>query len=234
MTTDARLLVSSTSDPIPAKQWQPLTVWPTVGSQMSLAWMPSNELLYSGSETGEIYAWKIQEQACQETLRSHKDMVLSLLALNTTNNLVSASMDATIAVWDTYTHMELFKLKGHRKGIFGLSYNPDYRLLVSCGFDHDAMVWSPFVKSLVFRLKGHHASLIGCQCVEDSPEIITADIGMAFEDTLYLHYKRILHVCCLFFKMASSSYGIYAISSVCSRSRLPKQMSVRPKRRQYV
>lgn len=90
-------------------------------------------------------------------------------------------MDATISVWDTYTNYELFKLRGHRKGIFSLSYNPDYRLLVSCGFDHDAMVWSPFVRSLVFRLKGHHASLIGCHCVENSPEIITADIEGVFK-----------------------------------------------------
>lgn len=179
---DMTILVSSTIDPVPAKQFQPLSLWPTVGSQMSLAWMPSNELLYSGSENGDIYAWRINDQSCQETLKSHSDMVLSLLALNSTNNLVSASMDATIAVWDTYTHQELFKLKGHRKGIFGLSYNPDFRLLVSCGFDHDAMVWSPFVKSLVFRLKGHHASLIGCQCIEDSPEIITADVDGEFLD----------------------------------------------------
>ena len=137
---DMTILVSSTIDPVPARQFQPLHVWPTVGSQMSLAWMPSNELLYSGSENGDIQAWRVSDQSCQETLKSHTDMVLSLLALNVTNNLVSASMDAHIAVWDTYTHQELFKLKGHRKGIFGLSYNPDFRLLVSCGFDHDAMV----------------------------------------------------------------------------------------------
>ena len=39
---DMTILVSSTIDPVPARQFQPLHVWPTVGSQMSLAWMPSN------------------------------------------------------------------------------------------------------------------------------------------------------------------------------------------------
>ena len=42
-------------------------------------------------------------------------------------------------------------------------------------------MWSPFVKSLVFKLKGHRASLIGCQCIEDSPEIITADSEGVFK-----------------------------------------------------
>lgn len=34
---------------------------------------------------------------------------------------------------------------------------------------------SPFVNSLLNRLKGHHASLVGCQAVEGTPELITAD-----------------------------------------------------------
>jgi len=37
------------------------------------------------------------------------------------------------------------------------------------------------VNSLVYRLKGHHASLVGCQSVEDSPEIITADTSGVFK-----------------------------------------------------
>lgn len=36
-------------------------------------------------------------------------------------------------------------------------------------------VRSPFVNSLLNRLKGHHASLVGCQAVEGTPELITAD-----------------------------------------------------------
>ena len=34
---------------------------------------------------------------------------------------------------------------------------------------------SPFVNSLLNKLKGHHASLVGCQAVEGTPELITAD-----------------------------------------------------------
>lgn len=31
------------------------------------------------------------------------------------------------------------------------------------------------MNSLLNRLKGHHASLVGCQAVEGTPELITAD-----------------------------------------------------------
>ena len=106
---------------------------------------------------------------------------MKLLALDSLDSLMSASLDMTIGVWDTYTNTVIHKLKGHRKGVFSMSYNPDFRLLVTSGFDHDALVWSPFVNSLVFKLKGHHSSLVGCQCVENSPELITADEAGVFK-----------------------------------------------------
>jgi WD40 repeat protein len=62
-----------------------------------------------------------------------------------------------------------------------MSYSAEYRLLISCGFEHDALVWSPFVKNLVFRLKGHHGALIGVKCVENTPELITADVHGVFK-----------------------------------------------------
>lgn len=163
------------------KRYQQQTNWFTPQVQMSLAWMPSNELLYSGSNNGKIYSWKYQDRNLIATMPGHSDIVMNLLALDQLDNLVSASLDTTIGVWDTYTNSIIHKLRGHKKGVFSMSYNSDFRLLVSCGFDHDAFVWSPFVNSLVYKLKGHHASLVGCQSVENSPEVVTADESGVFK-----------------------------------------------------
>eukprot|EP01041_Mallomonas_annulata_P000978 gene978-1912_t len=178
---DMTMITILLDDPMPSKKFSISSAWPTSGAQMSLAWMPSSKLLYSGSTNGVIYAWDLRKKTISATLRGHTDIVMSLLGLKKLDNLVSASLDSTIGVWDTYTNSMILKLEGHRKGVFSLSYNPDARLLISCGFDHDAFVWSPFVNSLVFRLKGHHASLVGCQCVENSSEVITADAFGVFK-----------------------------------------------------
>ena len=178
---DATIVTCSTDDPVPAKRFQVVGSFSTITAQMSLGWMPTNGIMYSGAVNGNIYAWNMWEKKMMSTLSAHSDIVMKLLPLPAINNLVSASLDTTISVWDTYTHSELFKLRGHNKGVFSLAYNPDYRLLVSSGFDHEALLWSPFVKSLVYRLRGHHASLIGCQCVEETAEIITADVEGTFK-----------------------------------------------------
>jgi WD40 repeat protein len=154
---------------------------PTPDIQMSMAWMPSSELLYTGASSGNIMSWNMSQNQLVSTMSGHSDIVMKLLALDSLDSLMSASLDMTIGVWDTYTNTVIHKLKGHRKGVFSMSYNPDFRLLVTSGFDHDALVWSPFVNSLVFKLKGHHSSLVGCQCVENSPELITADEAGVFK-----------------------------------------------------
>jgi WD40 repeat protein len=177
------ILFASTSDlqistfqQLTNKKFQPLSSWSTPMAQKSLAWMESNETLYSGSINGSLHCWKLGDRVLESSVvHGHSNILMKLLALDRLDNLMSASLDGTIGCWDTYTNTVIHKLRGHSKGIFELSFNPDYRLLFSCGFDHDVFVWSPFVNSLVFKLKGHRASLIGCQSVEHSPEIITAD-----------------------------------------------------------
>ncbi|CAN0192417.1 unnamed protein product, partial [Ectocarpus sp. 12 AP-2014] len=109
------------------------------------------------------------------TLKGHSDIVMGMMVMSSLDNLVSASLDTSIRVWDTYTQKPVQTLQGHNKGVHSLSYSSQYRCLVSAGFDHEAHVWSPFVNSLLNRLKGHHASLVGCQAVEGTPELITAD-----------------------------------------------------------
>ena len=52
---------------------------------------------------------------------------------------------------------------------------------MSAGFDHDAFIWSPFVNTLLFTLKGHTSSLVGCQCVEGTNELVTADSSGVFK-----------------------------------------------------
>jgi WD40 repeat protein len=106
---------------------------------------------------------------------------MNLIVLQKLNNVASASLDKTVSVWDSHTQERILTLHGHKKGVFDLTYNPQHRLIFSCGFEHDACVWSPFVNSLVYRLKGHHASLVGCQSVEGSHEVITADTSGVFK-----------------------------------------------------
>lgn len=62
----------------------------------------------------------------------------------------------------------------------------DQASLVFVGPGRTLPARSPFVNSLLNRLKGHHASLVGCQAVEGTPELITADSSGVVK-VLYMH-----------------------------------------------
>lgn len=180
--TDMTMSTYSLDDPNPNRRYQHLTSWSTPGVQMSLAFQSKNNCLYSGSTNYNIYLWNIKERNLVSQLQpKHTDIVMSLANLSNLDNIVSASLDKTICVWDSYTNDCVLDLHGHRKGIFNLAYSSDYRLLISCGFEHDAFVWSPFIKNQVCRLKGHNASLIGCVAIDGSSEIITGDTNGIFK-----------------------------------------------------
>eukprot|EP00903_Cladosiphon_okamuranus_P007678 g7442.t1 len=163
-------------DDIPSiKHYTLKSRWPTKHAAMSMCWSSSHRLLYSGTTAGTIQGWDIGERQEMVTLKGHSDIVMGMMVMQGLDNLVSASLDTSIRVWDTYTQKPVQTLQGHNKGVHSLSYSSQYRCLISAGFDHEAHVWSPFVNSLLNRLKGHHASLVGCQAVEGTPELITAD-----------------------------------------------------------
>lgn len=189
---DMNMVLWNMDEGPPTRHYTQLARWPALHAQMSMVWCRAHQLLYSGSTTGEICAWDLrmdQEKGVhfdpvlvrEKCLEGHTDIVMDLIIMESMNSLVSASLDSTIQIWDTFTGKLFQKLVGHKKGVFALSYSEKYRCLVSAGFDHEAYVWSPFVSSKLTKLKGHHASLVGCQCIAESNEIITADASGIFK-----------------------------------------------------
>jgi WD40 repeat protein len=131
-------------------RYKPTSTWATPGVQMALAYMPANQLLYSGATNGDVHAWRAHQRKKVTTLSGHTDICMSLCVLKKLDYLASGSLDTTISLWDSFTNERLLHYHGHKKGILDLTYSAEYRLLISCGFEHDALVWSPFVKNLVY------------------------------------------------------------------------------------
>jgi WD40 repeat protein len=180
---DMTLNVWNLEDPSAKKRYTVRNKWPTKNATMSLTWVEAHKLLYAGSDMGGISAYNLTDEHAEvkANFKGHSDIVMNMISMQGLNNIVSASLDTTVRIWDTYTEQETNKLVGHNKGVFSLSYNPEHRFIVSAGFDHDAYIWSPFVNTLLFKLKGHTSSLVGCQCVENSNELVTADSNGMFK-----------------------------------------------------
>lgn len=59
------------------------------------------------------------------TLKGHTDIVMGMMVMSSLDNLVSASLDTSIRVWDTYTQKPVQTLQGHNKvGLVAQKENP--------------------------------------------------------------------------------------------------------------
>lgn len=59
--------------------------------------------------------WDIGERQEMVTLKGHSDIVMGMMVMSSLDNLVSASLDTSIRVWDTYTQKPVQTLQGHNK-----------------------------------------------------------------------------------------------------------------------
>ena len=106
---DMTLNVWNLDDTSSKKRYKLRNKWPVNhSSQMSLCWVQAHQLLYSGSTEGRISAWSLDGDGVEKAVfEGHSDIVMKMETLPQLNNIVSASLDTTVRIWDTYTEKEV-------------------------------------------------------------------------------------------------------------------------------
>jgi WD40 repeat protein len=69
--------------------------------------------------------------------------------------LASASLDATVRLWDVAAGQELAALRDHEGHVLGVAFSPDGAALASCGADGVVRLWALPGGKLKQRLTGH-------------------------------------------------------------------------------
>jgi len=82
-----------------------------------------------------------ESKALIRTLQGHKDVVWDCAISPDGSFIVSASEDATLKVWDTYTGKERAILTGHAGGVTGCAVSPNGDFIVSASRDATLKVW---------------------------------------------------------------------------------------------
>jgi WD40 repeat protein/serine/threonine protein kinase len=117
---------------------------------------PENEIeanLY-GAVLREISTGK------ERRLVGHRDLVQNLAFSEDSRFLATASVDATIKLWDVTSGAELATLAGHLQDAVAVAFTPDGRTLASMGAGRDVKLWHLATRreaaSFKVRGAGHH------------------------------------------------------------------------------
>jgi len=107
-------------------------------SVTSVAWSPSGTQLCSGSEDSSARIWDIETNQ-ELTLSGHKGPIASVAWCG--DQVISASHDRTVSVWESKTGRRQFVLEGHTGRVVFVSPMAAGRLVVSLDEHGDLIVW---------------------------------------------------------------------------------------------
>lgn len=74
---------------------------------------------------------------------AHSDWISRVIYLPVMGNVLSSSLDRSIAVLDLESGAEVRKLLGHSKGVFCMDWSQEHKFLASGGMDRNILVSSP-------------------------------------------------------------------------------------------
>jgi WD40 repeat protein len=165
--------------------------WKMPSTVNTLCWCPEINVLYYGTEhSSKIKAWRITDTLkvreseepfepvkMLELKTGHTKAVQAVHWMSPLQCIATASLDATVKIFDLVQMQKTYDLKGHTKGLTCLEYCPGPQILLSGGFDNVISMWDPGAGIRSHALRGHECSIAGIKAVPDTEhEFMSVDL----------------------------------------------------------
>jgi len=108
------------------------------------------------------------------TFSGHSGSVSSCAFSPDGRNILSASADKTLKMWDVRTGKEIFTLKGHAGGVTSCAFSRNGKIIVSASHDKTLKIWDAESGKEINILKGHTNSVNACVFSRNGKIIVSA------------------------------------------------------------
>lgn len=102
---------------------------------------PDNNILFSGSKTGKLLKWNINDKR-QNGCISLDSSVMCIALSSDLKFLAVSDQSHKIFIYDPTTLKKIHTFEGHREIVTGLVFRRDSHQMFSCSNDRSVKVWS--------------------------------------------------------------------------------------------
>ncbi|HUE73801.1 MAG TPA: protein kinase [Pirellulaceae bacterium] len=168
---DGRLLAAGNEGVVTLWDWEndrPSNPWQEYELHaLPVAFSPDGRRLATGGAAQQLQRlWDVETGELLRTLPAHTLPVSALAFSPDGGRLASASLDRSVAVYDT-TSGELLSTFLHTGNVLCVAFSPSGRRLASAGEDKIVRVWDAATGREVLGLRGHAEE---CKCLAFSPD----------------------------------------------------------------
>jgi WD40 repeat protein len=119
----------------------PMKLGRAEGEIISLAFVPDDNLLISGSRDGTIRLSDVTQAAESMILGTHDGWVRALAISPDNAMAASASKDGTVRLWDIFNKTLMGIIQAHEGGVDCVSFSADGRVFATGGRDQQIRLW---------------------------------------------------------------------------------------------
>lgn len=133
-------------------------------------------LLAGGTSHPEnkVFVWDFSSGELLAELEGHTNQLTGLAFDNSSERLVSSSMDQTLRLWDWKSGQAIHVFRGHAGPVYSVTFNPDGTRLASGSNDETARLWSAETGEQLAVLRGHGAQVAQVAFNHEGSRVISA------------------------------------------------------------
>lgn len=186
---DALLLASGSLHSVEVSTVDPATGVATAKGKLdghaemvrALAFSPDGSVLAAGGgkpgRSGEIKLWRTADMTLLKTIEGHKDNVLAVAFSPDGKQLVSASYDKNLIIWDVESGTAVHTLANHVDAVYSVAWSPDGKLIASGAGDRTVKLWQPSDAKLLITISDSLDAVLAVAFSPDGKTLAGAGCG---------------------------------------------------------
>jgi WD40 repeat protein len=130
---------------------------------------PANNLIASGGVDSTVKIWDYNGNIIYNL--KHPAGVTSLDFSHDGKNIITASYDAGVRLWNVTNGALIKTFKGHEGTVWSVAFSPDGKTIASCGEDKTIKVWDTETGTCIKTMKGHKLNIWAIKFTPDGTKI---------------------------------------------------------------